>query len=124
MDERALLAALAQISASVPPGSIEETKLAVMKFLQNPAFLQQAQQQQQQQQAQNVVQNENYNLVQNALASNVPTLDVPTISSYLGYNPPPAPKDEPKDLPAKYQKLLDTIEEMSKSCFPIYLSFF
>lgn len=60
--------------------------------------------------------NDTVNLMQNALASGVPTLDIPSIISYLGYSNSflqnSNTNKENNSFEAKYQKLLEVIEEI------------
>ena len=74
--------------------------------------------------------NDTVNLTQNALASGIPTLDIPTIMSYLGYSNSftsgqqqpgssnsgstsgNAKKESNNNLEVKYTKLLEVIEEI------------
>src|SRR6218665_2111001 len=93
-------------SANSGIGLDDGTKAMLEQFLQNQALLQPTQQVTPQQ-------NENFILIQNAITAGIPTLDIPTISSYLGTVQPQS-NDDAKDLASKYQKLLDTIQEMSK----------
>lgn len=75
---------------------------------------QQMLQQQQQQQAQlaQSQNNETINLILSSLAAGVPTLDKDTIMSYLGV--PNAPKSGKESFNAKYARLLEAIDEISR----------
>lgn len=78
-----------------------DERLALNTLLSQYALLQQS--------------NDNVNLMQNALASGVPTLDIPSIVSYLGYNN--TFQSNVKDVgnfELKYKKLLEVIEEIGK----------
>lgn len=128
MDHRAMQAAAVAaaaaassgVSGALPPGMVldEATKSAMQYFLSQQYGLQQQQQQQAQQQQVNT--NDTFNMTQNALASGIPTLDMNTIMSYLGYgntfpnNGGSSNSKEQQTFPAKYSKLMEVIDEIGK----------
>lgn len=118
--QAAVAAAAASSGSALPPGMVldEATKSAMQYFLSQQYGLQQQQQQLQQQQQQ-VNTSDTFNMTQNALASGIPTLDMPTIMSYLGYgNTFPANGNnntkEQQTFPAKYVKLMEVIDEIGE----------
>ncbi|UXI23361.1 Isocitrate dehydrogenase [Sarcoptes scabiei] len=67
-------------------------------------------------------QNDISNVIQNSLASGVPTLDLPTIFSYLGGGVPlnDGPKNSKNILEYKYGKLLEVVQEIGRDVRPLY----
>lgn len=94
-------------------------QLQQQHFAQQAAVAAAAAAQQQQQQQQLQASNDKTNLILNALASGVPTLDMPTIVSYLGYGNTVAggSSKEPTTLNGKWSKLIEVVDEMSKYLF-------
>lgn len=87
-------------------------QLQQQHFAQQAAAAAAAAQQQQQLQAST----DKTNLIMNALTSGVPTLDMPTIISYLGYGNTVAGGNskEPTTLNGKWAKMIEVVDEMSK----------
>lgn len=77
-------------------------------------------------------QNDTYNVIQNGMASGVPTLHLPTIFSYLGYTntfqngqngqstSTSSSKSSKNQLESKYGKLMDVIAEIGRDVRPLY----
>ena len=94
--------------SGLPSGMVmdEATKNAMQYFLNQQYEMQQMQA--------NV--NDTFNLTQNAIASGIPTLDKPTIMSYLGYNQSlqPSGSNSKENFSTKYSKLMDVIGEIGE----------